>query len=194
MDHWSNQPMIQWSNGPMDRTLTQCSIAISRLNGIGIGYIMSSGIGFFLYWWTFAGLPPGSQKYYRVQNSPKIPIKCTWKIQSFWQIIGKKTDTQDCEFQQYYGSCIKTYLYNRWVKKQCIAKLYSLYVTFDSLQTVLLQWYLSVVLGIWHLFNDLNAYTCPVFYWYHIATQFSWSLRFTLAGFKPKNVILENYR
>ena len=44
--HWSNQPMIQWSNGPMDRTLTQCSIAISRLDGIGMGHIMSTGIGF----------------------------------------------------------------------------------------------------------------------------------------------------
>ena len=41
--------MIQWSNGPMDRTLTQCSIAISRLDGIGMGYIMSTGIGFFFF-------------------------------------------------------------------------------------------------------------------------------------------------
>ena len=49
MEHWSSQPMIQWSNGPMDRTLTQCSIAISRLDGIGMGYIMSTGIGFFLF-------------------------------------------------------------------------------------------------------------------------------------------------
>ena len=38
--------MIQWTDGPMDRTLTQCSIAISRLDGIGMGYIMSTGIGF----------------------------------------------------------------------------------------------------------------------------------------------------
>ena len=49
MDHWSNQPMIQWSNGPMDRTLTQCSVAISRMDGIGMGYIMSTGIGFFSF-------------------------------------------------------------------------------------------------------------------------------------------------
>ena len=40
MDQWSNQPMIQLSNGRMDRTLTQCTIAISRLDGIGMGYIM----------------------------------------------------------------------------------------------------------------------------------------------------------
>ena len=53
MDRWSNQPMIQWSNGPMVRTLTQCSIAISRLDGIGMGYIVSTGIGFFLFKWTF---------------------------------------------------------------------------------------------------------------------------------------------
>ena len=46
MDHWSNQLMIQWSYGHIDRTLTQCSIAISRLDGIGIGYIVSTGIGF----------------------------------------------------------------------------------------------------------------------------------------------------
>ena len=50
--HWSNQPIIQWSNGPMDRTLTLCSIAISRLDGIGMGYITSTGIGFF-FRWTF---------------------------------------------------------------------------------------------------------------------------------------------
>ena len=31
----------------MNRTLTQCSVAISRLDGIGMGYIMSTGIGFF---------------------------------------------------------------------------------------------------------------------------------------------------
>ena len=41
--------MIQWSNGPMDRTLTQCSVAISRLDGIGMEYIMSTGIGFFFF-------------------------------------------------------------------------------------------------------------------------------------------------
>ena len=49
MDHWTNQSMIQWPNGPMDHTLTQCSLAIFRLDGIGMGYIMSTGIGFFFF-------------------------------------------------------------------------------------------------------------------------------------------------
>ena len=36
-----------------------------------------------------SGLPEGSQKYYRAQISPKIPIRCQWKIPSFWQITDK---------------------------------------------------------------------------------------------------------
>ena len=43
--------MIHWSNGPIASTLTQCSmtIAISRLDGIGLGFIMRTGMDFFLF-------------------------------------------------------------------------------------------------------------------------------------------------
>ena len=48
----------------------------------------------------YSGLPPGSQKYYRVRNYPKIPIKCQLKIPSFWQINDKNTDTKEGESKQ----------------------------------------------------------------------------------------------
>ena len=43
------------------------------------------------------GLPPGSQKSYRVQIYSKIPIKCQYKIPSFWQITDINTDTKEGE-------------------------------------------------------------------------------------------------
>ena len=45
----------------------------------------------------YAGLPPGSQKCYRVQNYPEIPIKCQQKIPSFWQITDRNTNTKEGE-------------------------------------------------------------------------------------------------
>ena len=40
--------MIQWSKGPMDHTLTQCSVAISRLDGIGMDKLSVLVMDFFL--------------------------------------------------------------------------------------------------------------------------------------------------
>ena len=53
MVHWSNEPTTQLSNGPMDHTLMQCSIAISRLDGIGMEYITCTSIEFFVDFWLF---------------------------------------------------------------------------------------------------------------------------------------------
>ena len=46
---------------------------------------------------TYAGLPSGFQKYYRVQIFPKTPMKCQQKIPSIWHKTDKNTDTQEGE-------------------------------------------------------------------------------------------------
>ena len=50
---WSNGPMAQWTNVPMDHLSNQPMIQWSNertapdWDGIGMGYIMITGIGFF---------------------------------------------------------------------------------------------------------------------------------------------------
>ena len=79
-----------------------------------------------------SGLPPGSQKSYRVQNNPKIPIKCQSKIPSIWQITDKNTDTKEGESKQQCGSCKRHICTTGGQKQQHMAKLYSLGVNFQQ--------------------------------------------------------------
>ena len=62
MDQWTNGPMVKWTNGLKvqwsNRPFEQSTNALQWSNertapdwdGIGMGYIMSTGIGFFLKW------------------------------------------------------------------------------------------------------------------------------------------------
>ena len=72
--------MIQWSNGPMDRTLMQCSVAISRLDGIGMGYIRNDihkKIKYLKPVWGGEGVDPCPLKcrFWWLEKGPPCPFR-----------------------------------------------------------------------------------------------------------------------
>ena len=68
-----------------------------------------------------------------------MPIKNTEFLVKYRQITDKNTDTKEVEFQQYCESCKIHICTTGGRKQQYMAKLYSLTVTFDSLQAMSLH-------------------------------------------------------
>ena len=104
----------------------------------------------------------------------KITLKYRWNANKKYRVSGKlptKITTQKKVNLNNSAGAVKNILVqqedeNSSTWQNCI----QLKVNFDSLQAVSLHWDFSAVLGHMTPFTDLNEYTSPVFYWYHIVT------------------------